>query len=244
MTQPIELASDIDAMFTQPHVIPFTRPGSWEPLGTRSGPRTGWHVWNAGHGAEVLLRSPFMNTPWHSAAASHECSRHGVRTVPQPDCREGIYLFTSREDAVPLAITRTPVMDLVTTFGFDLTYVVGQLSTPGPVNEHFNHDFAFAGAPEWIAQKVRIEALYLWPNFCSMPIQPLAREVLRWEHVQPVGQLVAQPHRFGDMSGALPLMRLPRRFHRRPDLRAKAIDGCVNGAQTIRQLCLAAGTRA
>jgi hypothetical protein len=177
MSQPSELAADIDAMFTQPKVIPTTRPGSWEPRGTRAGPLSGWHtwhVWNAGHGAEVVLRSPFMNRVWRTAAARHECSRHGIHTVPQPGCREGIYMFTTVADAASLAITHASLMDLVSMFGFDLTYVVGQLSTPGPVNEHFNHDLGFGGASEWIAQEVRIEALYIWPNFCSITIQPLA----------------------------------------------------------------------
>ena len=123
-----------------------------------------------------MLRSPFMNTPWCATAMHTECSRHGAHT-PHPECREGIYLFTSGEDAVTMATTRTPLMDLVTTFGFKLTYVVGELSTPGPVSEHFNFDFAFGGQPEWIAQEVRIEALYLLPNLCSVSTEALAREL-------------------------------------------------------------------
>jgi hypothetical protein len=181
MTQPIELAGDIAARFTRPplEVLP-SRPGSWEPRGTRSGPLSGWRVWHIWHGrsdAEALLRSPFINTPWYTAAAHTECSQHGVHTTPQPQCREGIYLFPDHDDAVAMAIGNTPLIDLAARFGFDLTYVVGQLSTPGPVTEHHDKTFGTADTLEWIAQEVRIEALYLWPNFCGTSIQPLAGEL-------------------------------------------------------------------
>lgn len=150
---------------------------TWTAVGTRPEPCSGWRVWGV-HPNDALLRSPYTQVPWPDTAVSAPCSRHGVHRTPQPECREGIFMFADESSAFTAAAVWRALGSLLNEAAGQLcswtTYVVGQLSTAGIVNEHFNPDLPINGCTELIAQQVSFERLFVAPELSATGAEPLA----------------------------------------------------------------------